>query len=326
MANQRKYITVAKFFEENEKELKLEIIVNESGFDRQITETEIHRPGLALAGFVDVFSYNRIQVLGNTEVTYLKSLPAEVRRHDIQRLLEFQIPLIVVTNKNPVDSELIKQCKRKKIPLLRSALVSTEFVRYVNEYLSDVFAPQIVVHGTLIDVYGIGVLLTGRSGIGKSEVALDLVERGHRLVSDDVVEIVRKAREILIGKTNSLLRHHIELRGLGIVDVQSMFGIRAIRIQKRVEIEVRLEDWDKQEDYERLGLEDKFVDILGVKIPLVRLPIFPGKNITVIVETIALNQLLKIHGINPAKKFNELQMKKIQEKKKLQQYLKSDYE
>ncbi len=181
-------------------------------------------------------------------------------------------------------------------------------------------------HGTLIDVYGIGVLLSGRSGIGKSEVALDLVERGHRLVSDDVVEIVKKSREILIGQTNSLLRHHIELRGLGIVDVQSMFGIRAIRVQKRVEIEVQLEDWDDSEDYERLGMEDQFKEILGVKLPIVRLPIFPGKNITVIVETIALNQLLKIHGLHPAKKFNELLMKRIQEKQELKKYLKGDFE
>ncbi|HDL78899.1 MAG TPA: HPr(Ser) kinase/phosphatase, partial [Bacteroidetes bacterium] len=227
---------------------------------------------------------------------------------------------------NPVDEELAKQCRAKKIPLLQSELVSTEFVRYLNEYLSEVFAPRVVVHGTLIDVYGIGVLLTGRSGIGKSEVALDLVERGHRLVSDDAVEIIRKARGILIGQTNSLLRHHIELRGLGIVNIQSMFGIRAIRVQKRIEIEVQLEDWNEKEDYERLGVEDKFAHILGVRIPLVRLPIFPGKNITVIVETIALNQLLKIHGINPAKRFNELLMKRIQEKKEVTQYLKNDFE
>ncbi len=326
MGDQQQSITVEQFFKDNEKDLQLEIIVNEEGFKRRITQTEIHRPGLALAGFVDVFSYNRIQVLGNTEVTYLKSLPLDVRRQDLTRLFEFDIPLIVITNKNPVDGELIQKCKEKKVPLLRSALVSTEFVRYVNEYLSDVFAPRVVVHGTLIDVYGIGVLLTGRSGIGKSEVALDLVERGHRLVSDDVVEIVKKSREILIGQTNSLLRHHIELRGLGIVDVQSMFGIRAIRVQKRVEIEVQLEDWDDSEDYERLGMEDQFKEILGVQLPIVRLPIFPGKNITVIVETIALNQLLKIHGLHPAKKFNELLMKRIQEKQELKKYLKGDFE
>ncbi|GBD92831.1 HPr kinase/phosphorylase [bacterium BMS3Abin05] len=326
MTRKTNHITVEQFFKENEKELRLKIIVDEGGFSRRITETEIHRPGLALAGFVDVFSYNRIQVLGNTEAAYLRSLPEEVRRRDLQRLLEFEIPLFVVTNKNPVDEELAKQCRAKKIPLLQSELVSTEFVRYLNEYLSEVFAPRVVVHGTLIDVYGIGVLLTGRSGIGKSEVALDLVERGHRLVSDDAVEIIRKARGILIGQTNSLLRHHIELRGLGIVNIQSMFGIRAIRVQKRIEIEVQLEDWNEKEDYERLGVEDKFAHILGVRIPLVRLPIFPGKNITVIVETIALNQLLKIHGINPAKRFNELLMKRIQEKKEVTQYLKNDFE
>ncbi|HDL77990.1 MAG TPA: HPr(Ser) kinase/phosphatase, partial [Bacteroidetes bacterium] len=273
MTRKTNHITVEQFFKENEKELRLKIIVDEGGFSRRITETEIHRPGLALAGFVDVFSYNRIQVLGNTEAAYLRSLPEEVRRRDLQRLLEFEIPLFVVTNKNPVDEELAKQCRAKKIPLLQSELVSTEFVRYLNEYLSEVFAPRVVVHGTLIDVYGIGVLLTGRSGIGKSEVALDLVERGHRLVSDDAVEIIRKARGILIGQTNSLLRHHIELRGLGIVNIQSMFGIRAIRVQKRIEIEVQLEDWNEKEDYERLGVEDKFAHILGVRIPLVRLPI-----------------------------------------------------
>ena len=200
----------------------------------------------------------------------------------------------------------------------------------LSDYMDDKFAPSITVHGSMADVYGIGVLFTGRSGIGKSEIVLDLVERGHRLVADDVVHLARKAEGVLIASASEVLQHHIEVRGLGIIDLRSVFGIRSIRLQKRVEVEVQLEEWDDQEDYERIGLDESVTQVLGVEIPLVKLPIFPGKNITVIAEVVALNQLMKIYGHHPAKEFNQRLIKKMQDKvgseKYLKDYLDKDFE
>lgn len=325
-------ISVQDFYESNKRSLKLELLAGKNGLKKTITQVEIHRPGLALTGFVDIFSYERIQVLGNTELAYLDSLNPRERGVAFNRLAEFEIPCIVITNHNKAYKEMTELCNNRKTPVFRTPLSTTSFVRFLGNYLEEQFAPRSQVHGSLVDVYGIGVLLSGRSGIGKSEVALDLVERGHRLVADDLVTIIRKADDILIGTANEILEHHIEVRGLGIIDVRSMFGIRAIRQQKRVEVEVMLEEWDSKEDYERIGLEDSFTDILGVNIPLVRLPIFPGKNITVIIETISLNTLLKIFGVHPAKEFNKRLLKRLGGQKnvkgyqKLRQYLEHDLE
>ncbi len=321
-----KPITVKTLYEEKRKELKLELLAGEKGLNKEITQIEIHRPGLALSGFVDIFSYERIQVLGNIEVAYLDSLSDRERSVAINRLVEFEIPCIIITNKNKTFPELIELCNNRNIPVFRTPLNTTHFFRLLSNYLEEKFAPRISMHASLVDVYGIGVLLTGRSGIGKSEVALDLVERGHRLVADDVVTIIRKSDDLLIGMSDELLQHNIEIRGLGIIDVRSIFGIRAVRKQKRVEVEVRLEDWNSDENYERIGLDNNYSRILEVKIPLVRLPIFPGKNVTVIVETIALNTLLKIYGIDSAKEFNKRLLKKISFRKKLREYLEHDVE
>jgi len=196
----------------------------------------------------------------------------------------------------------------------------------VSAFLEDVFAPTKSVHGSLVDVYGVGLLFTGRSSIGKSETALDLVERGHRLVADDMVTIRRRPPKILIGSGNELLRHCMEIRGIGIIDVQSIFGIRAIRAFKRVEVEVNLRDWKKTENYERLGLEDMMTETLGVQIPLVAVPIFPGKNITVIAETIALNYLVKAYGYHPAARFSENLIETIRRKQELTRLAEGDRE
>jgi len=319
-------LKIRDLYLDNRRSLKLENLTGEQGLEKIITQSEIHRPGLALIGFVDIFSYERIQVLGNTEIAYLNSLNQRDRTLAIHRLVEFAIPCIIITNKNKVFNELIKFCSEREIPVFRTPYSTTQFVRGIGDYLEIKFAPSVTVHSTLVDVYGVGLLLSGRSGIGKSEVALDLIERGHRLVVDDLVKITRKGDDILIGSGNDVIQHYIEIRGLGIVDVKNMFGIRAIRLQKRIEIEVVLEEWDAKEDYERLGLEEHYGTILDVKIPQVHLPIFPGKNITVIVETIALNYLLKLLGIFPAKEFNDRLMKKISKQRRLKQFLDHDTE
>ncbi len=326
-------LTVQNLYDDNRRSLKFENLTGHIN-DKKIVSSEIHRPGLALSGFVDIFTYEKIQVLGNTEIAYLDSLSKRERLIAIQRLVEFDIPCIIITNKNSVYKELLDLGEKRAIPIFRTPMNTTQFVRKIGDYLDEKFAPLITKHGTLVDIYGIGVLLAGRSGIGKSEVALDLIERGHRLVADDMVIISRRSEDVLIGSGNEVIRHYIEIRGLGVIDIKSMFGIRSIRQQKRIEVEVLLEDWDSKKEYERLGIKENYTEILDVKIPQVHLQIYPGKNITVIVETIALNTLLKIFGIHPAKEFDrrllsKLRNKKIENKKtqdQLKEYLEHDME
>lgn len=299
----KKYITVGQFFDANHERFKLRKLNGENGFDNHIKDKNLHRPGLALAGYVELFTYDRVQIIGNTEVNYLNSLSPEQRSRAFKSLLEFKIPCIILTNDNKLEQEFLDAASARGIPIFGTPFETTKIAYFVADFLDDQFAPQIVLHGSFVDVYGVGVLLMGRSGIGKSEIALDLVERGHRLVADDVVNVTRKGEGILMGSGTELVKHFMEIRGLGLIDVRSMFGIRAIRFQKRVEVVVELEEWKPDEDYTRTGLDDKPVSILDVELPHVRLPIFPGKNVTVITEVIALNYLLKHYGYDAAKEF-----------------------
>jgi len=322
-----KNLTVEQFFEENKERLKLTSTAGRGSFKRLIVESNLHRPGLALTGFVDVFTFQRVQIIGNTENKYLIKLSDEERVKSIVNFFSFEIPCVIVTENNKPPAEFLSEAKKHKISIFQTPFTTTQLMHLLSEYLDDRFAPNITIHGSLVDVYGVGVMFTGRSGIGKSEIALDLVERGHRLVSDDVVNIARMAQGVLIGSASEMLQHHMEIRGVGIVDVQSIFGIRAIRMQKRLEVEVQLEEWDQSENYERTGIEEGITTILGVEIPLVKLPIFPGKNVTVIAEVVALQQLLKINGINPAKRFNDRLINKMQDKSRsFKPYLYKDYE
>ncbi len=297
----KRSISVGSLFEATKDRFKLTQLNGANGFANEIKDKNLHRPGLALAGYVGLFTYDRLQIMGNTEIRYLKSLDPEQRRNAFTTLLEFQIPCIVLTNGNLLDANLLEAASAKAIPIFGTEFSTTKISYFLADFLDDQFAPQVVVHGSLVDVYGVGVLVAGRSGIGKSEIALDLVERGHRLVADDVVMITRKGEGILIGAGTDLVKHFMEVRGLGLIDVRSMFGIRAIRYQKRVEIIVELEEWKENEDYTRTGLDDSTVTILDVEMPLVKLPIFPGKNVTVITEVISLNYLLKHYGYDAAK-------------------------
>jgi HPr kinase/phosphorylase len=298
------YISVRTLFKENKDRLKLKIVNSENGFNRKITKGDMHRPGLALAGFVDLFTYDRVQILGNTEMLYLNSLSEEGLCDSIDRFIEFEMPCIIVTNANEIPPYMVQAANRRYITILTTPLSTTNFVHLLGAYMDVKFAPMLSVHASLVDVYGIGMLVSGRSGIGKSEVALDLVERGHRLVADDIVLITRTAEDALIGKGTEISEHHIELRGVGLIDIKKIFGIRGVRLQKRIEVEVKLIDWDATAEYERTGLEENKIEILGVEIPQINLPINPGKNMTVICETIAMNELLKLHGHHTAREFN----------------------
>lgn len=319
-------LSVKNLYEDNQKRLNLEILNNKASFHKKIKEREIHRPGLALSGFVDVFTYNRVQIIGNTELAYLETLSATKREASLRKVFEFDIPCIIITDNNCPDDDFISIANEKKISVLRSVFSTTHVIQILSSYLEEKFAPFTSVHGSLVDVYGIGMLITGRSGIGKSEVALDLVERGHRLVADDVVNLSRRTVGILIGSCSETLMHHLEIRGIGIIDVQRIFGIRAIRFQKRVQVELHLEDWEAGKDYDRTGLEEKQVEYLGVPIPIVSLPIFPGKNITVLAEVIALNQWLKIYGHFTAREFNERLLQKTTATPALKEHLFFDLE
>ncbi len=310
----KRSITVAFFFEANRERFKLRPLNGENGFDNQITDKNLHRPGLALAGFVDLFTYNRVQMIGNTEINYLNSLSPEGRRASFMRLLEFKMPCLVLSNNNMIEQEFLDAASQRGIPVFGTPFETTKISYFIADFLDDQFAPQVVLHGSFVDVYGVGVLLMGRSGIGKSEIALDLVERGHRLVADDVVNVTRKGEGILMGSGTELVKHFMEIRGLGLIDVRSMFGIRAIRYQKRVELVVELEEWKPNQDYTRTGLDDQTIAILEVELPHVRLPIFPGKNVTVITEVIALNYLLKHYGYDAAKEFSKRLEGQIAEK------------
>ena len=285
-----------------------------SGADQVVIESNLHRPGLVLAGYTELFTSHRVQILGNTENQFLRNMLPQKRLSAFQTLLEFPIPCIVLTENNDLDRELVDMATECGVPIYRTALPSTHFMAVLRDFLSDQFAVQQTIHGSLVDVYGIGLLLTGKSGIGKSEVALDLVERGHRLVADDVVIVTRKEEHLLMGSGTDLVQHFMEVRGLGLIDIRAMFGIRAIRFQKRVEVVVSMQLWDEDEEYTRLGMVDDSYTLLDVDLPMVKVPITPGKNITVICEVIGMNHLLRHYGYDPAEVFAKRLAERIRSK------------
>lgn len=279
-----------------------------------VTESSINRPGLALAGYLELFTYKRIQLLGNTECRYLAHLDDAARQKAFNNLLKFPIPCIILTEGNSLEKRLVEMATNAGIPICMTETPTIEFMIVLREFLGDQFAQQQSLHGSLIDIYGIGVLIVGPAGIGKSEVALDLVERGHRLVADDVVMATRKEEQVIMGSGTDLVQHFMEIRGLGLVDVRAMFGVRAIRFQKRIELVVNLHVWNPDEEYTRLGMVDETYDILGIGLPLVKLPITPGKNVTVLCEVIAMNHLLRHYGYDPAEVFAERLAERIRKK------------
>jgi len=322
-----KNLGVARLFEEQREDLQLEMLTESLASKCEITVSDINRPGMALMGFVENFLPERIQILAQTELTYLATLSPEAVKQALDRLFAFTMPLVVVCKGLEVPPYLVKRANECGVPVLRTPQSTTPFIHSLTSYLDHMFAPSVSVHGSLVDVYGCGLLFTGRSAIGKSETALDLVERGHRLVADDIVTITRRHGDLLIGSGNQLLRHHMEIRGLGIIDVQSIFGIRSIRLQKRVEVEVKLSEWSDDEDYERVGLDELKTDVLGVQIPLVQVPITPGKNITVIAEVIALHYLVKVvGGFSPAEKLNQHMLQVMKRKSAARAWVREDTE
>ncbi|MFH1700750.1 MAG: HPr(Ser) kinase/phosphatase [Candidatus Zixiibacteriota bacterium] len=320
-------ITVQTVFNERKDFLLLTLLNSEEGLKKRVETAEILRPGLALAGFLDRFTAIRTQILGQTEMAYVTSISRESLVENLEKIITPHTPMIIISKGIIPPKEMLALADRKKTAVFSSRLSTTELISRLSAYLDNKFAPTITVHGTLVDVYGVGLLYTGKSGVGKSECALDLIERGHRLVADDVIKITRKSANYIVGTSSQLLGQHMEVRGIGIIDIQALFGIRAIRLQKRIEVEVRLQYWEDTAHYERLGIEDKYTSILGVEIPMVTIPVSPGKNITVISEVIAMNHMLKVYGEHSAQDFSKRLSEKIASgSSMIQEYLESDME
>jgi HPr kinase/phosphorylase len=306
--------------------LQLESLTGALGLDRFLPDSEVASPGLALAGFTNRFIAQRIHVFGETEITYLGSLDSAGRQAALESLFAFELPVIFVTKGLAVPAELMELAERRQVPVVRTQLKTAEFYRRIKPVLEEAFAPRTTLHGSLADVYGVGLLFIGRSGIGKSECVLDLVERGHRLVADDVVQVSRRGSGVLIGKGHELAQHHMEIRGIGLVDISALFGVRAIRQQKRIEVVVQLEDWEHAQEAERTGLGQQDVEILDVKVPKVIVPLNPGKNLTVISEVVAMMHLLRYSGVDVAAAFNERLIRRMKEQRGIREYLQEDYE
>ena len=319
-------LTVGRLIERMSESLELEHDAATDGLDRVIESPNVSSPGLVLAGYFDRFPSRRLQVLGETEITYLKSLDPEVRRRHLKTFFSFKIPCVFVTKAQQPGEDLRALAAEAGVAVIRSRLKTNEFYTRIKPWLEEEFAPTTNLHGSLSDIFGVGLLFVGRSGIGKSECVLDLVERGHRLVADDLVIATRRGNGVLIGRGHELQRHHMEIRGVGLVDIPAIFGVRAVRQQKRIEVVVQLEEWQHGAPIDRTGLDTEVTTILDVELPKVRVPLNPGKNITVIAEVIAMNHLLKYSGIDPAERFNERLVRQMRGKSELMQYLREDNE
>ncbi|WDH98875.1 HPr(Ser) kinase/phosphatase [Paenibacillus urinalis] len=284
-------------------EFQLEVVSGEKGLKRPITVDDLNRPGLEMAGYFEYYPTERVQLLGKTELAFLRMLPEEERRDRMSRLCHEETPCIVVTRCLDVPQELVDISNERDLPVLRSPMSTTILSSRITGFLEGKLAPTTTIHGVLCDVYGIGLLITGSSGIGKSEAALELVKRGHRLVADDAVEISQTADNQLHGTAPELIRHLLEIRGVGIINVMTLFGVGAIRNHKRITLVVRLEAWQQDKQYDRLGLDEETTRIIDTDVPLVTIPVRPGRNLGVIIEVAAMNFRLKRMGVNAALQF-----------------------
>jgi HPr kinase/phosphorylase len=285
------------------RQFQLEVAGGEGGLKRPITVADLYRPGLEMAGYFTYHPRERIQILGRTELAFFETLSAEARKDRMDKLCLDETPCIVISRGLQVPSELIEAANRKNMPVLRSNVATTILASRLTGYLENKLAPSTTIHGVLVDVYGVGMLITGTSGIGKSETALELVKRGHRLIADDAVEIRQTADNVLYGNAPELIRHLLEIRGVGIINVMTLFGAGAIRNEKKITVVVKLETWQQEKQYDRLGLDEETTKIIETDVPLVTIPVRPGRNLAVIIEVAAMNYRLKRMGYNAALQF-----------------------
>jgi len=309
----KKTLTVRQILALASKSLDLSVLAGDGGLDNTIATCELNRPGLAFAGFLDIFSYDRIQIVGNTEMAYLLNLGKRERLERLKRVCRFRIPCFVVTSTYPIPPEMVEVANASDVPLLKTSLPTSRFLGRFITLLEQEFLPSLTVHGVLVDVFGMGVLILGEGGVGKSECALELIQRGHRLVADDVVILRRDSKTTLIGRSSPVTKHHMEVRGLGIINVESLFGAGAVCDEKTIDLVVRLETWQSNKEYDRLGIEDRTCLILDVDIPEYVIPVEPGRNLSILIEVAAMNQRLKNTGFNPARSLDQQLIQRMQE-------------
>jgi HPr kinase/phosphorylase len=292
--------------------LELQTLAGGAHLERVITDLQVHKLGLALAGIKPQIAPGQIQLLGGTEIAYLKTLSTEQCQDILQRLAQYEMPCLIVTRGLTPPPGLAACLAERQIPLLGTTLATSEFIQRLNRFLDDNLSPRISLHGVLMDVLGIGILILGQAGIGKSETALDLVLRGHRLVADDIVDIHRHGETTLIGAGSEVIKYHMEIRGLGIINIKDLFGIAAIRDHKKIELVIELVLWDDAREYDRLGLDEETYTLLGVEVPHLTVPVRPGKVLATIVEVAARNQLLKLKGHFSAREFQRRLMEELE--------------
>jgi HPr kinase/phosphorylase len=305
-----KFLTVRRLLEERRNYLRIKLLSGKSGLNNKILKARLQRPGLALSGYMDKLDPGRIQVLGSTELDYLASLKEKECKEILTSITSFPLCCILITKGLDPPSLLNELAEEKGIPIVSSDLQSSILIRRLINFLEETLAEETSVHGALLDLFGLGVLVLGKSGIGKSECALELVDRGHQLVADDIVKINLLPPNNLIGSGYNLTRYHLEIRGLGIIDIKNLFGVASVREKKKVELAIMLEEWKKHEEYNRTGLDKNNIEFLGVQIPMIRMPVAPGRNMGVIFEVAVRDFLLKKEGIDSAKELDQrLKMK-----------------
>ncbi|AZV45218.1 HPr(Ser) kinase/phosphatase [Peribacillus asahii] len=283
----------------------LELVSGEEGVNRPILTSDLSRPGLEIAGFFDYYPAERVQLLGRTEVSFFTRLNEAERKHRMEELCRDSTPGIIITRGQIVPEELIEASERESVPVMLSNMKTTRLYSRLTNFLESRLAPTTAVHGVLVDIYGVGVLITGKSGVGKSETALELVKRGHRLVADDCVEIRQEDQDTLVGNAPELIEHLLEIRGLGIINVMTLFGAGAVRSNKKISIVIHLELWEKNKQYDRVGLDEETMKIIDTEITKLTVPVRPGRNLSVIIEVAAMNYRLKRMGVNAAEQFSD---------------------
>jgi len=305
---------VQELEKDREHRLELTLMAGRNGINKKITHSQVQKMGLALTGFIQFINPERLQIIGNTEMAYFKTLAPGVQEKVIHQICSLSLSCLVITRGLEIPELLLREADEKGIPVFRTNLRSFDFIEQVTKFLEEKLASSSSLHGVLMDVYGVGVLILGKSGIGKSECALDLILRGHRLVADDMVHIQKRSPSSVIGSGFEVIQHHMEIRGLGIINIRSLFGVEAIREKKKIELVLELVEWDTHQEYDRLGFEEEKFSILGIELPMLRIPVTPARNLTTIIEVAVRNHLLKVMGYDSALEFEKKLLHNMEER------------
>jgi len=305
-------VVVQELEQNREHRLELTLMAGRNGLDKTITHSQVQKMGLALTGFVPFINPERLQIIGNTEMAYFNTLTPEMQEKVIHEICNLPLSCLVVTRGLEIPDLLLREADEKGIPVFRTTIRSFDFIERITKFLEEKLSARTSLHGVLMDVFGVGLLLLGKSGIGKSECALDLILRGHRLVADDMVHIQKRSSSSVIGSGFEVIQHHMEIRGLGILNIRSLFGVEAIREKKKIELVIELMEWDAHREYDRLGFEEEKFSILGVELPMLRIPVTPARNLTTIIEVAVRNHLLKVMGYDSALEFEKKLLRKME--------------